>query len=131
MITNNIDYKKQFENFNSWGIHACLDISKCDPLKIRSKRTIHSFVVELCDLIQMKRFGNPIIEHFGEDERVSGYSLVQLIETSLISGHFANQTNSIYIDIFSCKYFDPYEVMEFTKNYFDGKECKPHILLRK
>ena len=41
--------------------------------------------------------------------------MVQLIETSLISGHFANDTNSAYLDIFSCKGYDPAVVEEFSK----------------
>jgi len=55
---------------------------------------------------------------------------VQLIETSLISGHFANITNNAYLDIFSCKYYDPSVVVEFTKNFFKSKEVKMHYILR-
>jgi len=68
---------------------------------------------------------------FGEDERVSGYSMTQLIETSLISGHFANLTNSAYIDIFSCKYYDPQTAADFTQRFFQGKEMKIHYVLRR
>ena len=87
--------------------------------------------MELCALIEMNRFGDTVVVHFGEDEKVAGYSMTQLIETSLISGHFANATNAIYIDIFSCKEYDPYEALEFTKKFFKGGDSKLHIALRK
>ncbi|MCJ7657067.1 MAG: S-adenosylmethionine decarboxylase, partial [Candidatus Atribacteria bacterium] len=66
----------------------------------------------------------------GEDEKVAGFSMVQLIETSLISGHFANKSNNAYIDIFSCKYYEPSVALEFTKKFFEAKEVKMHYVLR-
>jgi S-adenosylmethionine/arginine decarboxylase-like enzyme len=82
---------------------SCIDLYDCDPKIIRDAEAIKEFVVKLCDLIKMKRFGKTQVIHFGEDERVAGYSMTQLIETSLISAHFANQTNTTYLDVFSCK----------------------------
>lgn len=104
----------------AWGISCSVDVKNCDPAIIRNAALINEYVVQLCDLIEMKRFGECRVVHFGEDEKVAGYSMVQLIETSLISGHFANATNAAYIDVFSCKTYDPAVVAEFTKNYFMG-----------
>ena len=56
--------------------------------------------------------------------------MVQLIETSLISGHFANDTNSAYLDIFSCKGYDPAVVEEFSKNFFGAHRSTHTALLR-
>ena len=109
-------------NKKSWGISASIDIYKCSPEKIRDAESIRQFVVELCDLIQMKRFGETQIVHFGEDERVAGFSMVQLIETSLISAHFANKTNTVYLDVFSCKTYDPELVRTFAQKFFEGKK---------
>ena len=78
----------------------------------------------------MKRFGEPIIVSFGEDEAVSGYSMTQLIETSLVSGHFANKTNAAFIDIFSCKVYNPIIAATFTKKYFEADSCKIGFLFR-
>ncbi|MDA3789337.1 MAG: S-adenosylmethionine decarboxylase [Desulfobacula sp.] len=103
-----------------WGIASAIDIYDCDPAKIRDAELIKRFVVELCDLIEMKRFGETQVVHFGEDEKVAGFSMVQLIETSLISAHFANKTNAIYLDVFSCKAYDPETVKSFAQNYFGG-----------
>ena len=113
-----------------WGIASSFDIYNCDPEAIRNAERIQQFVVELCDLIEMKRFGETIIVNFGEDERVAGYSMAQLIETSLISAHFANLTNTVYLDVFSCKAYDPKIVAEFAKRFFAGSRCITHSNLR-
>ncbi|MEE4264716.1 MAG: S-adenosylmethionine decarboxylase [Desulfobacteraceae bacterium] len=113
-----------------WGIASSIDIYDCDPGKIRSADTIRQFVVELCELIEMKRFGETQVAHFGEDERVAGYSMVQLIETSLISAHFANFSNTTYLDVFSCKTYDPEIVRGFSQIYFGGSRSKLTVTLR-
>jgi S-adenosylmethionine decarboxylase len=79
----------------------------------------------------MKRFGNCTVVNFGEDEKVAGLSMTQLIETSLISGHFANLTNTSYIDIFSCKLYNPYEAAEFSKAFFKAEDYGIQINFRK
>ncbi|HDP81462.1 MAG TPA: S-adenosylmethionine decarboxylase [Spirochaetes bacterium] len=122
------------ENFNelgAWGLYSSVDVHNCDPHIIRDAEMIRQYIIQLCDLIEMKRFGEPQIVHFGEDDRVAGYSMTQLIETSLISGHFANQSNTSYIDVFSCKYYDPDVVARFTLSFFKGSDFALNIALRK
>jgi S-adenosylmethionine/arginine decarboxylase-like enzyme len=115
---------------NAWGIASAIDIYECDPDKIRDADYIRQFVVELCKLIGMKRFGETQVVHFGEEERVAGYSMVQLIETSLISAHFANQTNAVYLDVFSCKAYDPEIVRRFAQFIFGGSHSTLNVTLR-
>jgi len=114
-----------------WGIASSFDIYQCNPETIRDADKIKQFVVELCDLIEMKRFQDTLVVNFGEDERVAGFSMVQLIETSLISAHFANLTNATYLDVFSCKPYDPELVADFAKNFFGGSEIIIHANLRR
>ena len=115
---------------SAWGIASSVDIYDCDPAAIRSADKIRRFVVRLCDLIGMKRFRDMLVVDFGEDERVAGFSMVQLIETSLISAHFANKTNTAYIDVFSCKPYDPRIVKEFALKFFGGSRCLMNVNLR-
>jgi S-adenosylmethionine decarboxylase len=113
-----------------WGLLSCIDLYECDPNIIRDAEAIKKFVVQLCDLIRMKRFGETQVIHFGEDERVSGFSMTQLIETSLISAHFANQSNTTYLDVFSCKTYDPEIVAEFAKTFFRAKRLRRQTVYR-
>ncbi len=113
-----------------WGIASSIDVYNCNPETIRNADCIREFVDRLCALIEMKKFGETTVVHFGEEERVAGFSMVQLIETSLISGHFANQTNTAYLDVFSCKPYDPQVVAAFAQEFFQGTHCITHVNLR-
>jgi S-adenosylmethionine/arginine decarboxylase-like enzyme len=115
----------------AWGMASAIDIYDCNPELIRDAEVIRRFVVELCDLIEMRRFGETQVVHFGADKRVAGYSMVQLIETSLISAHFANQTNAVYLDVFSCKPYNPQIVREFSEAFFGGRGSSLKVALRR
>ena len=115
----------------AWGLACSFDIYDCNPETIRDAEAIRRFVYELCELIEMKRFGECVVVNFGEDERVAGYSMTQLIETSLISAHFANASNATYLDVFSCKPYDPAVVEEFAVRYFGGSRCTTQVSLRR
>lgn len=127
------DLEKQFNGSDAWGLSTNIDVYDCDPDIIRDADEIKRYVAELVELIDMKTFWETDVVHFWEAEEVAGYSMTQLIETSLISGHFANQTNVSYMDIFSCKYYDPYIAAQFTQDFFKGKYSKilPNIRYNK
>lgn len=127
---SSLNVDKIYGKHRAWGMLTSLDIHDCNPEKIRCDKTITRYVDELCKLIDMKKYGDTIVVNFGEDKRVEGYSMVQLIETSCISGHFSNETNSAYIDIFSCKTYNPDIATEFTSKFFDGGEHSYSVLLR-
>jgi S-adenosylmethionine/arginine decarboxylase-like enzyme len=123
--------KENFDKGNAWGILTSIDAKNCDYNKIRDPKVIEKYVLDLCHLIDMKRFGQCHVVHFGENEKVAGYSMFQLIQTSCISGHFADATNSSYIDIFSCKYYDPEVATKFTAEYFGSKNYSYNVIERK
>jgi len=125
------ELNRKYTDKDMWGLLTSIDLHDCNPDLIRDAEAIRHYVDELCQLIEMKKYGDTQVVHFGEDERVAGFSMIQLIETSLISGHFANQTNHAYIDIFSCKYYDPQVAADFTQKYFQAKEIEIHYIIRK
>jgi len=120
----------RYQHENPWGLATSVDLQGCNPASIRSAEKIRGFVDALCTLIDMKKFGPTVVVNFGEDPRVSGYSMTQLIETSLISGHFANQSDAAYIDIFSCKAYPPYVTAAFAKEFFEAQEVRVSINFR-
>jgi len=61
---------------------------------------------------------------------VFGFSMTQLIETSLVSAHFANASQAIYLDVFSCKEYQPYKMAEFAKERFSASDYKISINYR-
>jgi hypothetical protein len=65
----------------------------------------------------MVPYGRPQIQHFGSGNK-AGYTLVQLIETSNIVAHFVEETNDMYLDVFSCKPYDPLIVLQVVHRFF-------------
>lgn len=132
-MVKNVEAKKAMDAFSSegaWGLATNVDLYGCNPGAIRDAEKIRQFVVELCEIIDMKRFGETEIVHFGPTEKVAGYSMTQLIETSLISGHFANASNAAYIDVFSCKGYDPEVVADYAKEFFGAESVRINVVLR-
>ena len=125
------DLKQEFDSGKLWGLLSSIDLHSCNPELVRSEDKVKEFVKQLCIKIDMKRFGETVVVDFGEDPRVSGFSMTQLIETSLISAHFVNQTNNIFLDIFSCKFYDPVKAAEFAKDFFKAKSYKLSYVIRK
>lgn len=114
-----------------WGYHLILDCKGCDSDTIKDADVIRKFVKVLVDEIDMKAFGEPIIEHFGSHNPiVAGYSLMQLIETSSITGHFAEGSGDAYLDIFSCKPYDIEIAKAVVKRFFRPQKVKTTYLTR-
>ncbi len=114
-----------------FGYELVLDLYDCDLKVISSRQKLQEYVNKLCRLIKMKRFGDAIIPYFGEHApHTKGYSLVQLIETSSISGHFSESWKRAYINIFSCKDYNHRLALEFTKKFFGAKRVKSRLLVR-
>ena len=115
-----------------FGQELILNLYDCDLVTISSGEKIKEFVVTLCDdVIKMKRYGDAMIPHFGHDNPItSGYSLVQLIETSSVTAHFSEYKKSVYLNIFSCAWYDPKATEEFCKKFFGAKRVESTLLKR-
>ena len=122
---------KEYADSGAWGLLTSIDLHGCDPALIRDADAIKRFVEELCVRIDMKRFGPCQVVNFGEDEKVAGYSMVQLIETSNISAHIANNTDRMFLDVFSCCYYNPRVIAEFAKKFFRADNYDLQYTLRK
>ena len=112
-----------------WGYALALDAGKCCPAAIRSRPMIYQFSKRLVTEIDMKAYGEPLIQHFGEGNK-AGYTLVQLIETSNITAHFCEQDNALFLDIFSCKPYDIETAIKVVKDFFEPKHMVRHYIER-
>ena len=114
-----------------WGVSSSIDLYECDLDLMNDADAIREFVKILCDRIKMKRYGETQVVFFGDEPRVQGYSMTQLIETSLISAHFANASRAIYLDVFSCAPYDPEDAAQFAKEFFKASQYEIHVSHRK
>lgn len=112
-----------------WGYHLMLDCSFCDPYAIRDREVIYAFTKQLVKEIDMIAYGEPQIVKFGTGNK-AGYTLVQLIETSNICAHFVDEDNTMYLDVFSCKEYDPNIVETLVKHYFDAVRVRRNFITR-
>lgn len=99
------------------------------PKTIRSKENIRIFTKTLVKDINMVAYGEPQIVMFGTGNK-KGYTLVQLIETSNICAHFVEESNDMYLDVFSCKTFDPYVVKKIVDAHFQPSHMKDLLISR-
>jgi S-adenosylmethionine/arginine decarboxylase-like enzyme len=113
----------------TWGKHLILDAAGCSPKMIGCPKVVGGFARSLVKRIDMVPFGEPQVVMFGSGNK-KGYTLVQLIETSNITAHFVEENNSMYLDVFSCKDFDPDVVEEAVKEFFDAKYFNRKVILR-
>lgn len=107
---------------DSWGYHFRLDAASCSIEDITDKEHVEQFARELVERIDMVPYGEPQVINFGEGNK-AGFTLIQLIETSNIAAHFCNETGDVYLDVFSCKWFDHETVMDVFEYYFKPKAC--------
>jgi S-adenosylmethionine/arginine decarboxylase-like enzyme len=113
----------------AWGQHMILDLKGCRPSSIRCKGHIGYFAKTLVNNIDMTAYGPPQVVMFGTGNK-KGYTLVQLIETSNITGHFCEETNEAYLDIFSCKPFHGKDVENVVRSFFDPEEITSKMIER-
>jgi len=111
-----------------YGKHLILTARGCNE-NILDIPKVNTFIRELVKKIDMVAFGDPIVARFGGGIEV-GLSAVQLIETSAITIHTNDQSRDMYLDVFSCKTFSEFTVVDFVKKTFNPKEFNYQTLLR-
>ena len=121
---------------NQYGLELILDLHGCDVSKF-NRESITLYFEQLCDLIDMQREDL----HFWDDVGVAeeskqtsphtqGPSAVQFILTSSIVIHALDQMRAVYINIFSCKVYDPEVAENFSVEWFGAKRSSARTLDR-
>ena len=114
-----------------WGQHLVLDFNGCPKELLANKENILNWSKELVQAIDMVAYGEPVIKHFAtHSHEAAGYTLLQMIETSNIAAHFAENIGQVYIDVFSCKAFDVEVALGICKKYFKPTLANMHNLDR-
>jgi S-adenosylmethionine decarboxylase len=113
-----------------WGQHLILDVKGCDVSKSSDADYIRTFTKELVKRIDMVPYGEPQIVHFADGTDLAGWTVIQLIHTSNIMGHFLDKNGDLYLDVFSCKEFDSRDVIEILTEYFEPVSLKTNLLYR-
>lgn len=112
-----------------WGYELTIDAFNCNAYDISDEGVIRGFLQAVVDRIDMIAFGDPILQHFGSDDK-KGFTAMQLIETSCITCHFSEDTNAAYINIFSCKPFNYKDVVEEVDYWFAPDSVRANFIER-
>jgi hypothetical protein len=92
---------------DQYGIELILDLHGCDAAKF-TRPSITEYFEELCVLIDMQREDL----HFWDDVGLS------------------DQLQAVYINIFSCKVYDPKVAEKFSVEWFGATDCSARFIDR-
>ena len=119
-----------------FGVELILDLHDCNKSSF-TRDSISRYFERLCELIDMKRealYFWDDIDVPEEEKQISphtqGTSAVQFILTSSIVIHTLDQMGSVYINMFSCKDFDPELAEKFTVDWFGAGNCSATFIDR-
>ena len=119
-----------------YGYELLLDLHGCDTT-LFNRQYIDNFFTELCDVIDMEKCEVYFWDDIGvpRDERqtlphTKGTSAVCFILTSTIVVHTLEILGAVYVNIFSCKSFDPETAADFTNRWFKAESCNKTLIAR-
>ena len=119
-----------------YGFELVLDLHGCE-IDLFTRDEIDKFFTHLCELIEMEKCEVHFWDDVGvpEEEQqtlphTKGTSAVCFILTSTIVIHTLDILGAVYVNIFSCKPFDPDVAAEFTSKRFKAGSCKKTFIER-
>lgn len=117
----------QTSGVTTYGYSTILDAYDCDSAKF-TRKNIEAFLVSLCEAIDMERED---LHWWDYDDDPKGYaaaplhlrgiSAVQFIKTSSIVVHTLDDIGVLFIDLFSCKRYDPNILTHNVMYHFKGQ----------
>ena len=119
-----------------YGFELILDLHGCSP-ETFTRDHLDLYFTRLCALIDMEKCEVHFWDDVGvppEERQTSphtkGTSAVCFILTSSIVVHTLDDLKAVYVNVFSCKEFDPAEATKFTEKWFEAGSCKPTFIER-
>jgi S-adenosylmethionine/arginine decarboxylase-like enzyme len=103
-----------------WGMLAAIDLHHADRARLADPDVIRAFVPAVIDAIGMRAHGPLRIDRFGDGE-LEGWSAMQFIETSSITVHADEVLDRCFVDVFSCRPFDPEAAAAVAVAHFGGQ----------
>jgi len=114
-----------------YGIELVVDLYNCNYETITSRAKLRQFASEICKVIKMKPYGEPLIPDFGFSlAKTAGPSMVQLIESSSITAHYSPHWRLVCLNIFTCKTFDPEKAFKFAREFFGAERSVAYLIKR-
>ena len=123
-------------NGRVYGFELVLDLHGCEA-RLFNRNHINKFFTDLCNLIDMEKCEVHFWDDVGVPEaeqqklpHTKGTSAVCFILTSTIVIHTLDLLGAVYVNIFSCKPFDPDMAAKFTSECFGAVSHKKTFIER-
>jgi len=105
-----------------FGWSLSIDLYDCDLDTISSGPAVAWWMVSLCErVLHMERHGDILAERFGRSPKTRGFTVGTLLTDSNAGAHFSEHRQTGHADVFSCKWYDPDEVIAFTCDFFGAQ----------
>ena len=126
-----------FDPTKPYGYMLAMDLHQCDVSKF-NRKDLKEFFEQLCNLTDMQLaeiffwddFDTPEEDKQTESHTI-GTSAVCFILTSNITVHTLDVLERVYVDLFTCKPFDPEIAKKFIVEFFDSKDMKQATYLER
>ncbi len=107
------------------GLHLIVDGTTNTPV---SKETVSHILGELPGLIDMNILSGPyVVEGVPENPGVTGFVI---IDKSHIAIHTFTETDTISVDVYSCKAFNAKKAVQYLQGKLDFKEMTTRTITR-
>lgn len=120
----------------AYGQELILDLHNCD-IRTFFRESLDELFARLCDATDMQQCERHFWDDIGvpDDEKqtsphTKGTSAIQFILTSNITIHTLDDLACVYLNLFSCKTFDPDVVCQIAENHFKGTAVSKIMVIR-
>jgi len=116
---------------NTFGPHLTLDLVDCDKALLSSLELHFAFLNEIPELIGMTKITQPyVFPYQGLVPEDAGITGLVVIAESHLSIHSFEKKGYVFIDIFSCRYFDHNQVIEEAVKRFKPRTFESNVIYR-
>jgi len=106
-------------------LHTIIDAVVARKAEEIDAEDLRRFLLELVKLLDMQRLFDPIAI-----KGKYGFTGIVGIVTSHIAFHFFEQDQSLHLDVYSCKEYDPESVIKFVDQYWGVQSAAIHLIDR-
>ncbi len=124
---------RRYAQTRSWATHTMLDLHRCSHSIIRSTWDLDAFMQRVFSFIGVTPLGSPeVIYHQSGYGYSSGYTFMQHGNghTDIVV-RVNEYNNSVFVDVFSCKTYEPHHLARLAQDFFDAYEATVDIFYRR
>ncbi len=125
-----LSWKSGYERTNAHGLSCNIDIYGGERPLLKDPAAVERFAAELFGAMALPDRGAKTVIEFTTDDN-GDLNMMLMRGTFRLSGRFLASTGTVYLDIFSCDYYEPRDAAEFAIAFFSGSNYRMQVALRR